>query len=76
MFLGTVKENVLYNVQANDKELEEALELSCCSKFIGEWNEGLEKQVGQKGSQVSGGQKQRLAIARCLLRQPEIILFD
>ena len=52
------------------------LELACCNKFIREWEEGMEKEVGQKGSQISGGQKQRLAIARCLLRQPKIILFD
>ncbi len=76
LFLGTVRENLLYNNDVSDKALNAALDTACCLKFISKWEEGLEKEVGQKGSQVSGGQKQRLAIARCLLRKPKIFLFD
>lgn len=78
LFLGTVKENILYNQpeEGIQPRLEEALEIACCSRFISNWDEGLDKEVGQKGSQVSGGQKQRLAIARCLIRQPKIFFFD
>jgi ABC-type multidrug transport system fused ATPase/permease subunit len=45
-------------------------------KFISEWEEGLEKEVGEKGVQVSGGQKQRIALSRCLVRKPALYLFD
>lgn len=77
LFLGTVKDNILYDQPPEAEErLEQALDIACCSKFVSHWEEGLEKEVGQKGSQVSGGQKQRLAIARCLIRRPKIFLFD
>lgn len=76
LFMGTVKDNILYDQTVAPEELTQALDVACCSKFVDNWEEGLEKEVGQKGSQVSGGQKQRLAIARCLLRNPKIILFD
>jgi len=52
------------------------LEVACCNKFVADWEDGLDKEVGQKGSQISGGQKQRVAIARCLIRKPAIYLFD
>lgn len=76
MFLGTVRENIVYNSEVEQEEINRALEVACCSKFVGDWEDGLEKEVGQKGSQISGGQKQRVAIARCLIRKPAIYLFD
>lgn len=77
LFSGTVKENLLWgNPNATDEEINEALRISCADEFIDRLPGGLEYDLGQGGVNVSGGQRQRLCIARALLKKPKIIIFD
>ncbi|MDE6660390.1 MAG: ABC transporter ATP-binding protein/permease, partial [Anaeroplasmataceae bacterium] len=77
LFSGTIKENLLWgNPNASMNEIEEVCRLSCADEFISRLPKGLEYDLGQGGVNVSGGQKQRLCIARALLKKPKIILFD
>lgn len=77
LFSGTVRENLLWgNPNATDEEIEEALRISCADEFIDRLPGGLEYDLGQGGVNVSGGQRQRLCIARALLKKPKIIIFD
>lgn len=77
LFTGTVKDNLLYgDPEATDDEIDRALETAQAKHFISKKEKGLAEEVSQGGKNFSGGQKQRLAIARALVRKAEIYIFD
>lgn len=77
LFSGTIRENLLWgNEQASEKELEWACRTACADEFLSRMPKGLDTELGQGGVNVSGGQKQRLCIARTLLKRPKVLIFD
>lgn len=79
LFAGSIRENVFFGESAapkNDEELKNAIELSQAEEFVNKLPDGTEHMISQMGRNVSGGQKQRLSIARALSRKPEILVFD
>lgn len=79
LFAGSIRENVFFGESAapeSDEELKNAIELSQAEEFVDKLPDGTEHMISQMGRNVSGGQKQRLSIARALSRKPEIFVFD
>lgn len=79
LFAGSIRENVFFGESATpetDEELKNAVELSQAEEFVDKLPDGTEHMISQMGRNVSGGQKQRLSIARALSRKPEILVFD
>lgn len=77
LFSGTIAENLRWgNADASDEEMLEASRAAEADKFVSSFPEGYETVLGQGGANVSGGQKQRLCIARALLKKPKIIILD
>ena len=77
LFSGTIRENLLWgNEQASDEELDWACRTACADEFLSRMPKGLDTELGQGGVNVSGGQKQRLCIARTLLKRPKVLIFD
>ena len=77
LFSGTVRENLRWgNPDASDETLWAACRAACADEFLSAMPGGLDADLGQGGVNVSGGQKQRLCIARTLLKKPKILIFD
>ena len=77
LFSGTIKSNILYgNKDGTEEEMLEAAQVAQASGFIEEKPEGYESHIAQGGSNVSGGQKQRLSIARAIAKHPDVFIFD
>lgn len=77
LFSGTIRDNLRWgNRDASDEELWRACQIACADEFIERMPKGLDTDLGQGGVNVSGGQKQRLCIARTLLKKPKILIFD
>ena len=77
LFSGTIAENIRYGKEdATDEEIRHAADVAQASEFIRDMPDGFDSEITQGGTNVSGGQKQRLSIARALVRKPEIYVFD
>ena len=77
LFSGTIKENLLFvNPTAEDWEINDALEKASCTGLISRAEKGIQTVIGEGGLKLSGGEKQRISIARALLRKPKLLIFD
>jgi ATP-binding cassette subfamily B protein len=77
LFAGTIKENLLFvNPGATEEDLNEALRKASCTNLLARAEKGIDTMIGEGGLKLSGGEKQRLSIARALLRKPALLIFD
>jgi len=77
LFAGTIKENLLFvNPFATDQEILDVLQKASCNSLLARADKGIDTLIGEGGVKVSGGEKQRLSIARALLRNPHLLIFD
>ncbi len=77
LFSGTIRENLIFvNPTASEADLTDALEKSSCTGLLSRAEKGLDTMIGEGGLKLSGGEKQRLSIARALLRKPRLMIFD